>query len=130
MQQYYTKKNVSSHEYKLQQYVYELGIVNVPKIISYQKKTMKMEKINHPTIADNYGEDFNNVPNHIVEKVRKTVELLFQHSIVYPDITGYNFMYDENADILWIIDFEHATQIDPFVAEFIGGKNTWNPSFT
>ena len=43
---YFIKENVSLKEYKTHNYVYNLGIVNMPKIIHYDKKTkqMTMEK--------------------------------------------------------------------------------------
>ena len=40
---YYTKENVSLKEYKIHAYVYDLGIVDIPKIISYDKKTKMMK---------------------------------------------------------------------------------------
>ena len=36
---YYTKENVSLCEYKMHKLVYNLHIVNIPKIISYNKET-------------------------------------------------------------------------------------------
>ena len=42
---YYTKENVSLKEYKIHAMVYDLGIVNVPKIIHYNKNTALAEEI-------------------------------------------------------------------------------------
>lgn len=51
---------------------------------------------------------------------------LYNHGIVYPDITGYNFI--ESQGKIWIIDFEHAYTVDPFVIQFIRERGeTWNP---
>ena len=36
---YYTKENVSLKEYKIHAYVYDLGIVNIPKIVHYDKNS-------------------------------------------------------------------------------------------
>ena len=54
--------------------------------------------------------------------------------VEYIDITGYNFMLDNN-DYLWVIDFEHAkcrkeTDIpNAFLLTFIDGELSWNPEF-
>ena len=47
---YFTKENVSLCEYKIHKYVYNLNIVNVPKIKSYNRKTkqLKMVRVGHP----------------------------------------------------------------------------------
>ena len=53
---------------------------------------------------------------------------------MYPDITGYNFLMDKNKNI-WIIDFGNAyvkspdDPDDPFVFDFINGRNGWNPEY-
>ena len=125
----YTKYNVTSHEYTMHKYIYDLDIVNMPKIISYDKdnKIMVMERINNMNISDFYGEESHHIPKHIFEEIRKIIKILYDNNIEYPDITGYNFI-DYNNNI-WIIDFEHATFISPFVKKFIDGLNAWNPDF-
>ena len=42
---YVIKSNVSYEEFKLHKYVYQLGIVNIPRIVSYDEtnKTIKIE---------------------------------------------------------------------------------------
>ena len=54
----YTKENVSIHEYEIHQYVYNLGIVNVPRIIEYNPftKRMVMVRVGEMNISDFYGE--------------------------------------------------------------------------
>ena len=48
--------------------------------------------------------------------------------------TGYNFLIDKKENI-WIIDFGHSyvkspdDEDDPFVVEFLNGKNGWNPNY-
>ena len=109
---FYVKKNVSFHEYHMYCFVYNLSskttIFNIPKVIEYDsvKKTLTMEKINSDNISNIYGETVNKVPAEIIKKTRKTIEFLRDNGIVYPDITGYNFIYCENK--IWIIDFEHS----------------------
>ena len=125
----YTKYNVKKHEYIMHKYVYDLHVVNIPKIISYNEKEqiMIMEKINNMNISDFYGEKSHNVPKHIFNEIRNIIKILYDNNIQYPDITGYNFIDCDNK--IWIIDFEHATFISPFVVDFINGTNTWNPEF-
>mgnify|MGYP003348208423 CR=1 FL=1 len=36
--EYFIKKNVNEHEFKMHNYIYSLGVFNVPKIINYDKK--------------------------------------------------------------------------------------------
>ena len=143
MTKFYTKSNVSLHEYNMQKHIYNLGILNVPKIISYDeiKKIMIMEKIEALNISDFYGEEPFNIDNSLFDKIRTIIKTLYENNIIYPDITGYNFIQDEN-DIIWIIDFEHAKfrfykdennfeheYTDNFVYKFINGLNEWNPEF-
>ena len=127
---YFTKLNVDLHEYNMHNYIVHLNILNVSKIINYDSKTkiMQMEKISGMSVADFYGESFESVPNSII------IQILKLNNIIYPDITGYNFILDSDSNI-WIIDFEHAkfgfvqSQSDNFVDNFIEGTNGWNPEF-
>ena len=131
---YYTKENVSLTEYKIHKYVYNLHIVNIPKIKSYNKETkqLKMVRVGTMSISDYYGESAENIDNDLFTKIRNMIQTLYDHDILYVDITGYNFI--ENDKKLWIIDFEHATynyprKTDEFVEKFLGGHNGWNPEF-
>ena len=133
---YFTKLNVDLHEYNMHNYIVHLNILNVPKIINYDSKTkiIQMEKISGMSVADFYGESFESVPNSIISQIRKIIQILKLNNIIYPDITGYNFILDSDNNI-WIIDFEHAkfgfvqSQSDNFVDSFIEGTNGWNPEF-
>jgi tRNA A-37 threonylcarbamoyl transferase component Bud32 len=130
----YVKQGVEMHEYKMHEYVYYLNIVNVPKIISYNKtkKELVMEKISGSNLSDFYGEDASNIPAYVFEKVREIIATLTINNIMYIDITGYNFILDENYK-LWIIDFEHATlktdAVPSFITTFLRGANEWNEEF-
>lgn len=133
----FTKKNVGEKEYKIHQLIYNLKIVNVPKIYKYDKKNkiMVMEKIFSMNISDEYGEDPKDVPIEIFKTIQKIIKKLYYFGIEYPDITGYNFMSYNNK--MYIIDFEHCSffsnkntkNIDPFVKEFINGLCEWNPNY-
>ena len=130
---YFIKENVSLKEYKTHNYVYNLGIVNMPKIIHYDKKTKKMtmEKINAMNISDFYGEEAENISEELFDRIRSIIKTLYDNNILYIDITGYNFI--EYDDKIWIIDFEHAKyntkKINKFVEKFLAGANEWNPEF-
>jgi tRNA A-37 threonylcarbamoyl transferase component Bud32 len=139
----YRKPNVSYKEYKMQEYVYNLNIVNVPRVILYDKLKyeLTMEKIKGSNLSDFYGEDSFNISSELFHKVRKIVKKLYDNNIIYPDITGYNFIQDNDGHI-WIIDFEHSKfrfyknendneleYKEDFVDKFINGLNKWNPEF-
>ena len=130
----YTKINVKEHEYKMHQYVYDLHIVNTPKIISYDKKTktMVMEKVDNMNLSDMHGENDYDLDEYYFDEIRTIIKTLSEHNIEYPDITGYNFI--EHDKKIWIIDFEHSSIFkkdmkDLFVGKFISGLNKWNPRF-
>jgi len=131
---YYTKENVSLCEYKIHKYVYNLNIVNIPKIKSYNRKTkqLKMVRVGTMSVSDYYGETPEHINNELFARIRNIIQTLYDHDILYTDITGYNFI--ENDNKLWIIDFEHATynhprKTDEFVEKFLEGHNGWNPEF-
>ena len=132
---HYIKENVSLNEYQIHQHVYDLNIVNIPKIISYNEKTkqMTMVKVGKMNVSDFYGDLAENIDDELFSKIRKIIKTLYDNNILYIDITGYNFIEDEENDKLWIIDFEHAT-LNPkikndFVEKFLKGVNEWNPEF-
>lgn len=127
------------HEYLMQKLVYEMGIVNIPKPIDFNKTTniLSMAKLDAMNISDLYGEEFDDVPGYIIEQIREIIEKLYNNHIIFPDITGYNFMIDAN-DKIWIIDFEHAhfkgysgasQDHDDFVKSFIFNPTEWNSEF-
>jgi len=131
------KENVELHEYRIHKYIHNLDIVNIPRPISYdkEKKQFTMQKIQNMCVADFYGEDAKNVPIELFEKIRLTIATLFEHNIMYPDITGYNFI--EFGPRVYIVDFGHAyfrhrfedKMKEEFILKFIEGANQWNPDF-
>ena len=130
---YYIKHQVSLKEYEMHKHVQSLGIVNVPKILAYDRDTriMLMERVNYMNVSDYYGEKDTDTSPELFGRIRKIIKTLYDNNVVYPDITGYNFIeYDEQ---IWIIDFEHSNfkslLRDDFVVEFINGANKWNPRF-
>jgi tRNA A-37 threonylcarbamoyl transferase component Bud32 len=132
---YYIKDGVDSKEYNIHDIIYRASIVNCPKIYRYdaENKKLVMRHIPNYSVSDTYGENFEDVPANIIEKIRDTVADLYFYGIEYPDITGYNFIEYQNK--IWIIDFEHASlnpnreTYDPFILKFIQGHNDWNPEY-
>ena len=130
---YYIKKDVSMKEYEMHKHVHSLGIVNTPKILAYDRdtKVMIMEKVNYMNVSDYYGEKETDISPELFKKIRQIIQTLYDNNIVYPDITGYNFI--ELDKRIWIIDFEHSNfkplLQDNFVVKFINGLNKWNPRF-
>ena len=134
-QLYFIKRGVSLKEYEMHKHVSELGIVNTPKIIAYNRETntMVMERINYMCVSDLYGETINNISDELFSKIREIIKTLWDNNIVYSDITGYNFIEYNNK--IWIIDFEHSNfkplVKDTFVERFISDSKykKWNPRF-
>ena len=130
---YYVKHDVSLKEYEMHKHVHSLGIVNVPKILAYDRDTqvMLMERVNHMNVADYYGEKDRDTSPDLFKRIRVIIKTLYDNNVVYPDITGYNFI--EYNEKIWIIDFEHSNfkplLHDEFVVKFIQGTNKWNPRF-
>lgn len=131
----HTKINVTKHEYLAHKMIYNLNKFNIPKIYSYDEETqtMTMQKIYNMSVSDMYGENRKKVPDEIFDEIRIIIEYLYNMDIIYPDITGYNFIEHENK--IWIFDFEHVKfgkeykKDHPFVKKFINGHNGWNPAF-
>ena len=133
---YVIKSNVSYEEFKIHKHVSQLNIVNIPRIVSYDKvnKIMKMERINGSSVADFYGENIADIPLTVLKSIRDILYVLTSNNIEYPDITAYNFIVDDKTDEIWIIDFEHAKNNTNITDEFILSScekiNKWNPDFT
>jgi tRNA A-37 threonylcarbamoyl transferase component Bud32 len=121
-------------------YIYNLsqasnGILNVPKIINYDVETnvLTMENIPNMCVSDYYGEKSSDISPELFTAIREVIRYLYDNHIIYPDITGYNFIEHEGK--LWIVDFEHSDfesyQRNIFVDEFINNDdyNLWNPWF-
>ena len=133
---YYIKHKVNKREHFMQQYVYQLGIVNVPKIIDYDKKSeiMIMKKVGEMNLSDYYGADATDVPNEIFDQVVEIVRNLVLHNIEYPDLTGYNFVEDSDGKV-WIIDFGHSSLMtsnrinNVHIQNICNGDKKWNPEF-
>jgi len=134
----FTKHNVSLEEYTIHQLVYNMNIVNVPRIISYDndKQILIMQRLG------NCSYDGVTIDRDIFDDIRDIIRTLYDHNIEYPEITGRNFIEYENK--LWIVNFEHARQFTPdpiiqqdtglddlFVKRFISRSlYQWNPKYS
>ena len=133
---YYIKHDVDDREHFMQQYVYQLNIVNVPQIIYYDEKNkiMIMKKVEGMNLSDKYGDNATDMPNEIFEQVVKIVRNLVLHNIEYPDLTGYNFIEDTDGKV-WIIDFGHSKMMSSnqinniHIQNICNGDKKWNPEF-
>ena len=128
----FTKHNVEPSEYRVHQMVYNAGIVNVPKIYSYDEneKILVMQKICNMSVADFYGEDIINVPHKILNDIQRQIKKLYEFGVCYPDITGYNFV--EKDGKVFIVNFRNAcfNKEDAFVEKFIHTQMcNWNPEY-
>jgi tRNA A-37 threonylcarbamoyl transferase component Bud32 len=112
---YYTKENVSAKEYRIYKYLDNMKLKFIPKLYSYdkEKKILKTQRINSMCVSDLYGENFKDVPENVIEKIRDIVRYLHNIGIIYPDITGYNFIEDKQSRI-WVVDFEHCFYINNY----------------
>ena len=149
---FYIKENVLPKEYRIYKYLVNLNLQFIPKLYDYDKKQQKLktQKINGMSVADFYGDNFENTPINVIAQIRNIVTCLYNIGIVYPDITGYNFIEDKDSNI-WIVDFEHCFYINhnnnskdlnidndiedkedhlDFVNRFcFNNENSWNPYF-
>ena len=132
----YIKKRVTINEFNLCVIAKKALNISTPDVVEYHRdnKVMYLRRLHYMTVADKYGDLNENTPNTVYSKIRKIIKNLWNGGICYPDITGYNFIEDDNENI-WIIDFGHAYVIvanekkDPFVVKFMNGYNGWNPDF-
>jgi tRNA A-37 threonylcarbamoyl transferase component Bud32 len=133
---YYIKHKVNKKEHFMQQYVYQLNIVNVPKIIYYDEESeiMIMKKVGDMSLSDYYGDNADDIPNESFDQVVKIVRNLVLHNIEYPDLTGYNFVEDNDGKV-WIIDFGHSQMMTTkhidniHIQNICNGYKKWNPEF-
>ena len=92
-----------------------------------------MEDIDEMCLADMYGENIKDIPQHLLEQIYDIlVKLYLQASIEYTDITPYNFIEKEGR--VYIIDFGDAKLVESrnwFLEEIFKHKLIigWNPDF-
>lgn len=113
---FYIKEFVFTREYRIYKYLDNMELKFIPKLYDYDKdkKILKTQRINGLSVADLYGEKFENAPTNVVKQIRNIITYLYNIGIIYPDITGYNFIEDKNSHI-WIVDFEHCFYINHYI---------------
>lgn len=109
----FIKENVSLREYKMYKYLQGMDLSFIPKLYRYDKSSQQLttQRINGLSVSDYYGEDFELVPKKIISQIRNIIRYLYDIGVVYPDITGYNFIIDKKSKI-WLIDFEHCFYVN------------------
>ncbi|MFY7728774.1 MAG: hypothetical protein ACOVRN_04595 [Flavobacterium sp.] len=141
-----TKDNVSPREYSMYKYLDNMNWSCVPKLYHYDKgnQLLTTQKIIGLSVADTYGESFDKVPVHIVTQIRDIIRKLYTIGVVYPNITGYNFIIDHMSHV-WIVNFKHSFYMSHYSTEedipdqqehleFVQlfcyhNESTWNPYF-
>ena len=135
---YFVKSNVEKHEIFMHKYIYNLKIdgINMPRLVTYNKKTSQlvMANIDGMSVSDMYGENIEDTPDDVFEKIREILVKLVDNGIEYPDFTGYNFILDNNVpDKIWVIDFEHTACVENITNKFImgvyNGEKMWNDDY-
>lgn len=133
-----TQKELNNH-YKALEILQNQNIPNIVFTMSIDKNVyIVMEKINGMSISDMYGENPLDVPANIFTQIRQILQNLKDNNLDYIDITGYNFMIDQDENV-YIIDFEHCIDrsIDTNINDgkscylniFLSGINDWDPEF-
>lgn len=123
-------------EVKLQKIASSYGFT--PKILNTYIEDnnfyIEMEDLGKNSLYDIYGDDPNDIPEHVWDKIRDILEILYKEEFIeYIDITSYNFM--EKDGKIYIIDFGNAYFIEKgdemnwFLEEFLDGLNDWNIDF-
>lgn len=136
----FIKTGVTFHEFKIYEYINSLNLYFVPRLINYDasSKTLTMQFIKGMTFCDFYGEKFDDLPAGVKNEIRNMISNLYENNIIYPDITGYNFLVQDRTEKFWLVDFEHCffhgahsyNEHNKFVEDFIEGKaNSWNSYF-
>ena len=147
----YTKPNVSHQEYRIYKYLANAKFPYIPKLYSYDKvnNLLRTQRINGCCVADYYGDCYKDLPTDIKKAIKEIITDLYSRGIIYPDITGYNFIRDYKNKI-WIVDFEHSFCVNNYKQGFIEddsdildykehiqfvkgfcfhNNNNWNPYF-
>ena len=121
-------------EARLQTIAHEF--VATPRILECQPTFITMEHVDGMTVADMYGSDIRRVPHAVKREIYEIVHTLYKKAgIQYIDVTGYNFLIDENTGGIWVIDFGHARQqlepLDPYLERLFKMERLtrWNSVF-
>lgn len=135
----FTKVAKDSLEIELQDIASKHGFA--PRIQRIDGNVIQMDSVNGMCLADLYTDDPAKVPDWIWTEIHRILSVLFEcEGIEYIDITGYNFMLEEETKKVWIIDFgdayysttpqtDNKKPLNWFLREVLDGQKSWNPDF-
>lgn len=114
------------HEYRIPIFVPEIYEFFVYDEVYY----ILMERLEGVLLANIYGEDYDNLPKSIQQRIKFILKTLFLNDIHYVDVTPYNFILRDEE--VYIIDFGHAqiVEVNYYLKEFLINRvKSWNPDF-
>ena len=116
---YFTKGFVSVSESTMYRYLDTLGLPFLPKFYGYDKEgcTLTTQRIHGHCLSDYYGDCYDALPARIKLKIKEIITELYKNGVVYPNITGYNFIEDINKKI-WIVGFKHSFCVNNYKRGF------------
>lgn len=132
----FVKVMSSEFEITLQRRVAKAGVA--PNILSVERQDdvfrVSMENLGQNTIYDLYGEEPDDVPDHVWKKIVEMLKMMYYTlDIEYVDITPFNFMYVNGK--VYVIDFGDANyrvgDMNWFLQEVFAYPRLkqWNPDF-
>jgi tRNA A-37 threonylcarbamoyl transferase component Bud32 len=129
-------RNAVKKEVALQRIGSEYGMS--PCVLDTDNKTyISMEDLGVMSIADQYGENIEDIPENIRADIWNILWILFSRAdIEYVDVTPYNFI--EKDGRLWVVDYGHAKKtkrgkVNPWLLKVLSNPEMtiyeWNPEF-
>lgn len=115
----FTKGCVSVRESKMYQYLNTLDLPFIPKFYGYDKKSciLSTRRIHGHCLADKYGDCYDDLPEHVKLKTKEIIIELYKYGVVYPNVTGYNFIEDVNKKI-WLVNFKYSFGVNNYKQGF------------
>jgi len=68
-------------------------------------------------LADKYGDFYDDLPEHVKLKTKEIIVELYKYGVVYPNVTGYNFIEDVNKKI-WLVNFKYSFGVNNYKQGF------------
>jgi RIO-like serine/threonine protein kinase len=136
----YTEDNNISdieNEVVLQTIASELGLAPRIFTVKYEDDhaVLAVEEVEEMSVADMYGENSEDLPESLWDKIRNAVKILLdEEGIEYVALSPYNFVEREDGSI-YITNFGDAyigngdEEIDQNLQDFLDGSNEWSADF-
>lgn len=89
-----------------------------------------MERIEGKTLAELYGEEYEDLPEEIQNQIHHMIKMLFLNDVHYVDLTPYNFILENER--VYLVDFGHAqiVEVNYHLKGFLLNRfQTWNSDF-